>query len=101
MTIFEYPLLIREHHLDTFGHVNNAVYLEIFEEARWEIIARNGFGMEHIRATGLGPVILDIHLTFKHELRLRSKVTVRTQMVSYEGKIAELKQWITDEKGQN
>ncbi len=31
----EYHLLILEKHLDTFGHVNNASYLEILEEARW------------------------------------------------------------------
>lgn len=33
--IHEYPVVIREHHLDTFGHVNNAAYLDILEEARW------------------------------------------------------------------
>jgi hypothetical protein len=29
----EYEALIHERHLDTFGHVNNAAYLEILEEA--------------------------------------------------------------------
>jgi thioesterase III len=33
--IFEQAILIREEHLDTFGHVNNARYLEIFGQARW------------------------------------------------------------------
>jgi len=32
-TVHEYEILIKEHHLDSFGHVNNAVYLELFEEA--------------------------------------------------------------------
>lgn len=95
---FKYPLKIREHHLDTFGHVNNAVYLEILEEARWEIVNQRGYGLDKIRATGQGPVILDIHMRFAHELRLLSEVVVHTQIVSYEGKIAELKHWITDSK---
>ena len=33
--MFSYKVKIRESHLDTLGHVNNAVYLVLFEEARW------------------------------------------------------------------
>jgi acyl-CoA thioester hydrolase len=97
--IAEYPLLIREHHLDTFGHVNNAVYLEIFEEARWEIVTPRGFDLAHIRKTGQGPVILEIQLRFLQELRLRSKIVIYTQLESYEGKIGMLRQWIVDDNG--
>lgn len=46
---FYYELTIKEHHLDTFGHVNNAVYLELFEEARWEFISENGYGLKKIQ----------------------------------------------------
>jgi acyl-CoA thioester hydrolase len=95
--IFEYPLQIRERHLDTFGHVNNAVYLEIFEEARWDIINKRGYGLKRIRETGHGPVILEVNLKFLKELALGQKVTLRTEAVSYVGKIAQLKQWIVDE----
>lgn len=31
--IFTYPMLIKESHLDSFGHMNNATYLELFENA--------------------------------------------------------------------
>lgn len=43
--IHEYPVVIREDQLDTFGHVNNAAHLDILEEARWDIITRNGYGL--------------------------------------------------------
>lgn len=99
-TTFEFPLVIREHYLDTFGHVNNAAYLEIFEEARWDIISQNGYGLDKIKESGKGPVILELHLLFTRELRLRAQVSVRTQLESYVGKVAVLKQWIVDEKGQ-
>lgn len=98
--IFEYPILIREAHLDTFGHVNNATYLQIYEEARWEIITRNGYGMPKIRETGQGPTILEIHLKFQKELRLRQKVTIKTRLESYPGKVGVLKQWIENEAGE-
>ena len=40
--IFTYEMLIKEKHLDTFGHVNNATYFELLEEARWDFITNNG-----------------------------------------------------------
>ena len=94
--IFTYELTIKEFHLDTFGHVNNATYLQIYEEARWEFITENGYGLDKIKETGLGPVILDIHLRFIKELKLRQKITIHTQTGEYEGKIGTIKQWITD-----
>jgi thioesterase-3 len=98
-TIAEYAVLIREHHLDTFGHVNNAVYLELFEEARWEVISSRGYGIETIKTTGLGPTLLDVHLKFMKELRLREQIVIKTQLVSYEGKVALLGQWIENAAG--
>jgi len=98
-TIFEYPLLIREFHLDTFGHVNNAVYLQIFEEARWQFITEHGYGLKEIREALKGPVILEINLHFKHEMKLRDQVTIHSQMEKYEGKVGLIKQWITNQKG--
>ncbi len=38
-----YPVTIRETHIDSLGHVNNAVYLTLFEEARWEWITAGGY----------------------------------------------------------
>lgn len=97
--IFEYPLMIREYHLDTFGHVNNAVYLQILEEARWELITQNGFGLEEIKKSGKGPVILEVTLRFRRELKLRDKVVIKTRLGSYEGKIGTILQTIENEQG--
>lgn len=74
--MFKYPLTIRESHLDTFGHVNNATYLSLYEEARWELIEGGGFGLSKIKEFGMGPVILDLHLTFKRELINRDQIII-------------------------
>lgn len=74
--MFKYPLTIREFHLDTFGHVNNATYLSLYEEARWELIEGGGFGLAKIKELGMGPVILDLHLTFKRELVNRDQIII-------------------------
>lgn len=98
-TTHEYPLTIKEFHLDTFGHVNNATYLQIYEEARWELITTKGYGLDKIRKSGQGPIILEINLKFLKELRLRENIIIHTQSLGYQGKIGKLKQWITDSKG--
>ena len=97
---FSYPLMIRESHLDTFGHVNNAVYLQILEEARWDFITAGGYGLDTVVRTGVGPTILEFNLKFMKELKLRQKVTIISQGVSYEKKIGKLKQEIFNEKNE-
>lgn len=77
--IYEYEFTILEHHLDTFGHVNNAVYLELYEEARWDFITKNNLGLKEIMETKIGPVLLDLNLTFKAELKNREKIKVVSQ----------------------
>lgn len=85
--IHTYPLRILEGHLDTFGHVNNAVYLAICEEARWDLITKNGYGLEKIMATGIGPTILEIKINFLKELKLRDEIIIESRLVSYKKKI--------------
>ena len=63
-TIFSYPIYIKESYLDTFGHVNNATYLTLLEEARWDLLNKNSYGLKKIQETGLGPTILEIKLSF-------------------------------------
>jgi len=86
--------IIMETYLDTFGHMNNAKYLSLFEEARWDLITKNGFGMKEMRKLGIGPTILEINIRFLKELRVRDEIDIETQVISYEGKIGKLQQRI-------
>ena len=79
--IFRCPLIIKEQHLDTFGHVNNAVYFTLLEEARWDFISTRGFGVRDIQKSGLGPTILEWNVKFKKEMRLRNKIIIESQLV--------------------
>lgn len=87
-------MLIRESHLDTFGHVNNATYLQIFEESRWDWITDGGFGLSEIRERRQGPTILEIQIRFIRELTNREPIVVRTGMGEIRGKIFEIHQSI-------
>ncbi len=95
-----YEVLIRESHLDSYGHVNNATYLTLFEEARWELITQKGYGYHRVHETGLGPVILEIQLRFMRELKLRENIKITLHLVSYEGKIAKVKQQMIKPNGE-
>ncbi len=88
----EKTIIISEAHLDSFGHVNNARYFELLEQARWDLITERGFGIEAIRRTRTGPTILEINIRFLRELRPRDVVVIRTEMISYERKIGKLRQ---------
>ncbi len=95
-----YDVEILERHLDTFGHVNNAKYLEIFEEARWALITENGFGLDEIRRANQGPIILGVTVKFKKEMRLREKIRVTTTVARYEKKIGIIHQTMTNAAGE-
>jgi len=95
----DYHLLIEEQHLDTFGHVNNATYLEILEQARWDLITRNGYGLDEVHRLKIGPTILAVEVRFKRELRNRQRVTIRSWVESYSAKIVKFAQHILDDAG--
>ena len=97
--VHEYPVQILEHHLDGFGHVNNATYLELFEEARWDLITRGGFGLEQVRERQIGPVVLAVELRFNREATNRERLTIRTRTIEYKGKIGKLEQILTRPDG--
>ena len=100
MPIHEYRTLVRERLLDTFGHVNNAQYLVLFEEARWDMITSRGYGLEMVHQSQIGTVVLDCTVRFKRELKLREEIRIQTQVVSMSKKILILKHLLLKEDGE-
>jgi len=97
IAVFEF--MVRESQLDSFGHVNHAFYLQMFEDARWDLITRNGYGIDKIHETGLGPTILQIKIRYRRELLARQKVRIETECVGFDHKIGRLVQKMVDERG--
>lgn len=81
---FEYSIQIKEFHLDTFGHVNNAIYMALYEEARWDFITKHGYGLEKIQQERKGPVILESTIRFRRELINREIITIISEPVDPE-----------------
>jgi len=96
---FKYAVLIKERHLDTFQHVNNATYLELLEEARWEFLSEQGINLEQIHKLGIGPIVLECTIQFLKELKLRQPIVIESQMQSFDKKIGVMRQDILNEEG--
>ncbi|HLE10649.1 MAG: hypothetical protein A2504_12750 [Bdellovibrionales bacterium RIFOXYD12_FULL_39_22] len=84
---FVYEMQILERHLDSLGHVNNATYLEIYEEARWDILTKSDRGVDYIQKNKIGPVVLDLQITYKKELRNREQIQVKSHFVGHKNKL--------------
>lgn len=94
-----YEVLILESHLDTFGHVNNAAYLILFEEARWDFITKNGYGLKKVQELQQGPVVLELRMKFKKEIGLRERIKITLELLDYKGKISHFRQEMIKEDG--
>ncbi len=72
--VFQLDLPIRWGDMDAMGHVNNAVYFRYMEQLRIDWFGRLGFPPD---PTGEGPVIVNAHCNFMHELRYPGTVRAR------------------------
>jgi acyl-CoA thioester hydrolase len=64
------------------------------------LITENGFGLDYVRASGTGPVILEVTLRFLREIKNRQQLVIRSSLDSYEGKIGKMTQLLVDDAGQ-
>jgi YbgC/YbaW family acyl-CoA thioester hydrolase len=72
-----YRLIVRGYELDSYNHVNNAVYLNYLEQARWEIINEKGL-LKKARDEQLFLVVVEIKIRFKKEARLFDELLIKT-----------------------
>lgn len=100
MSQYEMNMVIQETDLDVFGHVNNAAYLRLFENARWDFISSQGVGLKQIQQSGVGPVLLEVQIKYKKELKAREKIKIVSNFNPFEGKIARIEQKMLNEKGE-
>lgn len=92
--IFRYETQVSETELDVFGHVNNANYLRFFEKARWSFINKNGYGLKKIQEEKKGPVLLEVNLKFRRELKAGEDILILSQCQKVETKFMTIKQLI-------
>lgn len=69
----------RGYELDSYGHVNNAVFYNYFEHARWEIFMQKNL-LEHLTSKGLFLVVVEVNIRYQHEVKLGDEIEIRTKV---------------------
>ncbi len=70
-------IVTRGYHMDIFGHVNNARYLEFFEEDRWAQLEAN-IDLEEWTAKGLIFMVVNINVNYRKAVGPGKRLTVAT-----------------------
>ena len=91
---FTVPVTVRGYELDVNGHMNQAVYHQYAEHARWEALRAAGLVPDKMLHNGLGPVVLESTVKHLRELHLGDEVTVTCEFQWGKGKAFRIHQQI-------
>ncbi|MCF3133001.1 acyl-CoA thioesterase [Streptomyces olivochromogenes] len=67
---------VRGYETDVQGHLNQAVYLNYAEHARWSLLQAAGVTQAQLRGRGVGPVALETTIRYQRELLAGDEVDV-------------------------
>ena len=70
----------RGYELDSYGHINNAVYLNYFEHARWEFFRTLNF-YDFLKKRDNLPVVTDVHIRYQREIKLFDELMIESHCV--------------------
>ncbi len=76
--VSETGIEVRSYELDSFGHVNHAVFLNYLEHGRFQALRDWGFPYESLVARGWGVYVVRIEVDYVKEARLGQRLLVRT-----------------------
>ncbi|MCX6281290.1 MAG: acyl-CoA thioesterase [Bacteroidetes bacterium] len=75
--MYKCTIKVRGYELDSYGHVNNSVFFNYFEQARWEVFENAGL-LDQITTLGLFLVVTEANIRYQHEVRLGDEVEIST-----------------------
>tara|TARA_Y100001970_G_C14201519_1_gene841388 strand:- start:1525 stop:1926 length:402 start_codon:yes stop_codon:yes gene_type:complete len=85
--VFEYSVIVREHNLDILGHLNNASYLQLFEEARWDFSNKGGFGLDWVLLNKKSPVVVKAEMSFRKEVLNRETLLIESEFLGFQNSL--------------
>jgi acyl-CoA thioester hydrolase len=74
-------IMVRGYELDSYGHVNNAVYLQYLEQARW-VFMKDEELLEFINDEKLFLVVTETNIRYMREANLFDELIIETTMKS-------------------
>ncbi|MEU0858859.1 acyl-CoA thioesterase [Streptomyces griseofuscus] len=89
---FSVRVTVRGYETDVQGHLNQAVYLQYAEHARWSLLQAAGIGQTALVRTGVGPVVLETTIRYRRELLAGDEVDVTCVFEWTSGKTFKMRQ---------
>ncbi len=77
--VAEVRIGVRTSELDSFGHVNHAVYLSYYEHARFAALKEAGFTWSVLDERGWAIFVVRIEVDYLAELKREDEVVIRTR----------------------
>jgi acyl-CoA thioester hydrolase len=96
---FSVPVTVRGYETDVQGHLNQAVYLNYAEHARWSLLRAAGISQAELIGRGVGPVALETTIRYRRELIAGDEVQVTCAFAWSEGKTFRIEQTIRKADG--
>jgi acyl-CoA thioester hydrolase len=96
---FSVAVTVRGYETDALGHLNQSVYLQYAEHARWSLLQAAGVSPSELLAKGVGPVVLETTIRYLRELRAGDEVEVTCAFEWGEGKTFRVVQTIRKTDG--
>ncbi|MGW0759067.1 acyl-CoA thioesterase [Streptomyces sp. NPDC002814] len=96
---FSVRVTVRGYETDVQGHLNQAVYVNYAEHARWSLLKEAGITQAGLIAQGVGPVALETTIRYRRELVAGDEVEVTCAFVWGEGKTFRIEQTIRKTDG--
>ena len=86
-------IITRGYHMDIYGHVNNARYLEFLEEDRWAMLEAH-IDLNKWAAQGLVFMVVNINVNYRRAVGPGMRLEVATALQKFGHRSAVLKQEI-------
>ncbi|MFF8904707.1 acyl-CoA thioesterase [Streptomyces olivaceoviridis] len=96
---FSVRVTVRGYETDVQGHLNQAVYLNYAEHARWSLLQAAGISQARLVGRGVGPVALETTIRYRRELLAGDEVDVSCAFEWGEGKTFRIRQEIVKADG--
>lgn len=96
---FSVRVTVRGYETDVQGHLNQAVYLNYAEHARWSLLQAAGISQARLAGRGVGPVALETTIRYRRELLAGDEVDVTCAFEWGEGKTFRIRQEIVKTDG--
>lgn len=81
--IYTCNLEVRGYELDSFGHVNHAVYVSYLEHARWKMLEQEGITLAKLDEWKRWPVIAQLEINYLKPTYLGQTLEVRTHVLEH------------------